>query len=170
MSNRTFAGWMMVGVILSLSIGFVLGAGARGQERATEGLPQISEPRLDEHGNPVPPTAEELADILNKTNVEWKKTIDALAACNAQYSESTVLLTTGGGSFALSISPVSGHFGIQTEGDTRSIWVIPQRVRRVMTLNSTGNEVFYYTDLHTGKLDGPYVPLPATPKIWAESQ
>ncbi len=165
MDTKTFAGWMSVGVALALIIGFVLGAGARGAGQAEH------EPvALSATGAPLPASADELAELLNKTNVEWKKTIDALAACNAQYSESTILLTGGAGGFALNVSPATGRFGISTQGDARSIWVIPQRLRRVMTLNGTGTEFFYYTDLRTGKLDGPYVPLPASPKIWAESQ
>jgi hypothetical protein len=151
MDKKSVFSWMTITAVLALLIGFVVGS-------------RIQGPCVD-------PTreAQQVTDLLNKTNADWKKTIDALAACNAQYSESTILLTAGGGQFGLSISPL-GHFGIQTQGDAHNIWVIPQRVRRVMTLNSTGNEFFYYTDLHTGKLDGPYVPLPATPKVWAESQ
>lgn len=166
--TKTMARWMIIVVGLALLVGYVVGAGsprtydsAYAVQNGTAPAPQAS---------PVQAELEQTKKILEDTNIQWSKTIEGLRVCNEQYATSTILVSGPSGGFALSVSPSSGHFGIQTQGGASGVWVIPQHVRRVMALNSTGSEMFYYTDLRTGKLDGPYVPLPATPKTWAESQ
>lgn len=170
MNIRTFVGWISIVVVLSLAIGFSVGVGVGHAQSAPA-------QEIDATGAPVPAESvvaenEALKALLEKTNVGWKKTIDGLAECNAQYSESTILVAGGPPvPFTFSFLPSTGRVALNTSpGDARSVWVIPQRIRRVMTVNGAGSEFFYYTDLRTGKLDGPYVPLPATPKIWSESQ
>lgn len=165
MEKRTFVGWIVVTVLLSSIVSFSIGQATVQPQQIHVAAQAIAQPSPPEQENP-----QMVRELLEKTNVGWRKTIDELAACNGQYSESTLLVTGADGQFGLSISPSTGHFSIQAQGDTHNIWVIPQHIRRVMTLNQSGTAFYYYTDLRTGKLDGPYVPMTATARTWAASQ
>jgi hypothetical protein len=104
--------------------------------------------------------------IISDMNVDWKATIDALTACNARqaesYSKVTVLYGRGDlfSTSGLKLSLFGGAMNLplgQAVG-LEPTWIIPAKIKPMATGAGGGAGVFYYVDVKTHQLEGPFLP------------